>query len=1038
MKGSKTIFIILLGIVLVTIIQSTNVLADVDNKPTLRGEQIGKGVYLEWAVEMLDEDVLYETGFEDGDELPSLTYARATGDREFGGMSFSTEDKYNGFKSLKVDDSYTNGNYNSADLNGNPIFQNRARAGFEDRKYVKNGTELSLSFRAKTTGSGNVSFSGMGGYADYGTPLNITFLENVNIGDKTVKVSDTDIFKRYLDENRRFHLASRKEEYTTAPYVTDVDVGNSTITVSSIFRGEFKKGDAVLRHAFRSPVSFGGRVLAESKEWELYNLNTIVQDYEDYNTLKRGFSLNIATISHDTVYIDDIKMGYATQTELYRDNEKIYEGKLSEFEDVEATDKEKPDKVIDYNVTKEGNKQVLSVIKPKDNGTEYEYRIDAISNDGSGKYSSETEKVEVTSGIKGYSYVIDKNKNTKPNGKINLTEGKIELDKDVYKNHYLHIQAIDNAGNVSEVSHIKLDKVEDIIPPTVELSQTPVEWTNENVTINVDATDKDSGIKSIMYVGENMIKNGDFSEGDKYWLRNSSNHVGETNIEIIKGKAIYYDTSDGLKNRMLQKGLFSNDTKGSSYYAEVKARGRGVINARYYNNTSDELGKKLQDEKDFNTYRFLLSERSEEKYEGVTIERIGHGYMEVRDVKVFASKDITDSKQLEVTDNGKYEFVVEDNAGNITTESITIDNIDKEAPIVDIKPNTTDVTHDNVTLTVDAKDKDSGIKKIMYVGEDIVRNGDFSEGEKEWTVRGANSWGNVVFKEGKVILEDNEVSQNRIRQGGLFKEFTKESVHVAEVRAKGEGTLNVRYSVSGDGVVGEEEQMKYKQNVTEEWRDYLFVLDRFPNSSNHVFIEKIGKGRLEVDNIKVYEQQNFTETRQLEVIENGTYKFVVEDNAGNITTETYTVDNIDKTISFDKPTVGKFDDITIGEQVKVASTDISPLTVKDWRDDNNDWEMNVSATVLTNGKHTLPNGTMKIKPVSSIERVQGSGEIPVKGFSDAKAIDSGSVKLIEGKESRGEYEIVFQEGALEIEVDPTKVKRGTYESTLRWDLVHAP
>ena len=95
-------------------------------------------------------------------------------------------------------------------------------------------------------------------------------------------------------------------------------------------------------------------------------------------------------------------------------------------------------------------------------GTTYTYSIAGVTKDGIESVRSEFEEITVTSGLKGYSYVIDGNQNTIPNNSVNLEAGKLSIKytKDSNQNGplYLHIKVIDKAGNIGDTSHILIDK----------------------------------------------------------------------------------------------------------------------------------------------------------------------------------------------------------------------------------------------------------------------------------------------------------------------------------------------------------------------------------------------------------------------------------------------------------------------------------------------------------------------------------------------------------------------------------------------------
>src|SRR5690625_153514 len=66
-----------------------------------------------------------------------------------------------------------------------------------------------------------------------------------------------------------------------------------------------------------------------------------------------------------------------------------------------------------------------------------------------------------------------------------------------------------------------------------------------------------------------------------------------------------------------------------------------------------------------------------------------------------------------VSENGTYTFQVEDNAGNRTSKSITVDNIDKEKPKISLSSDGGDWARSHSTK-ITATDDESGIKKLEY------------------------------------------------------------------------------------------------------------------------------------------------------------------------------------------------------------------------------------------------------------------------------------------------------------------------------------
>ena len=114
-----------------------------------------------------------------------------------------------------------------------------------------------------------------------------------------------------------------------------------------------------------------------------------------------------------------------------------------------------------------GDRNSVNVkVNSTDTGTSFEYKVIGTKN-GVTATSNTTEPINIITGLKGFSYVIDKNSNTEPDNQVDyevnvqadkMAEIGIKLDKKyVNTGYYLHVKAIDKVGNVSDILHIPLD-----------------------------------------------------------------------------------------------------------------------------------------------------------------------------------------------------------------------------------------------------------------------------------------------------------------------------------------------------------------------------------------------------------------------------------------------------------------------------------------------------------------------------------------------------------------------------------------------------
>lgn len=174
---------------------------------------------------------------------------------------------------------------------------------------------------------------------------------------------------------------------------------------------------------------------------------------------------------------------------------------------------------------------------------------------------------------------------------------------------------------------------------------------------------------------------------------------------------------------------------------------------------------------------------------------------------------------------------------------------------------------------------------------------------------------------------------------------------------------------------------------------------------------------------------------RLKVRKNGIYTFFAEDIAGNISEKTYEVNSLDKTLSFVSPTIDNFASIEIPEVITKVNTKVGKMTIKDWRDGDNSWRMQVSATPLKGDRNTLTPGVLALN-INSIVKTEGEGQLPTNNMSRKTPIDNDTVNMLTASNSRGVYEVNF--GDLELTVDNSEIMVGRYSTTITWEIVQGP
>lgn len=177
-----------------------------------------------------------------------------------------------------------------------------------------------------------------------------------------------------------------------------------------------------------------------------------------------------------------------------------------------------PDNVKINNVSVNNNNLTVNYSRCEDNGTKYEYYVKATNYKDS-EIISNTASSTNTSGIAGYSYVIDNIANTEPDNVVDTTDLSISvpLSKlDLTKPIYVHIKAIDNAGNYSETTHstykysnkIELDQTSIVLAEgatkalnatvtSISYSSSDVKWASSDESVaTVDSKGNVTAIKT--------------------------------------------------------------------------------------------------------------------------------------------------------------------------------------------------------------------------------------------------------------------------------------------------------------------------------------------------------------------------------------------------------------------------------------------------------------------------------------------------------------------------------------------------------------
>ncbi|CAH1205519.1 hypothetical protein PAECIP111893_02364 [Paenibacillus plantiphilus] len=244
---------------------------------------------------------------------------------------------------------------------------------------------------------------------------------------------------------------------------------------------------------------------------------------------------------------------------------------------------------------------------------------------------------------------------------------------DATANGMYTVYARDEAGNeaVETIDVTNIDRV----GPTINLTANPITPTNGNVTVTV-ATYASSGISELKWAAGN--------DGTTFFT---------TGGEAIAGNE-FTVTANGTYT------VYARDNAGNEAVETI-----AISNIDRNVPTIDLTGSPTSSTNGIVTVTVATYADS-----GISVLKWAAG----NEGTVFFTTggEAIVGNEFTVTSNGTYTVYARDNAGNEAVETITISNIDRNVPTIDLTASPTISTNGNVTVTVDAADAGSGINEL--------------------------------------------------------------------------------------------------------------------------------------------------------------------------------------------------------------------------------------------------------------------------------------------------------------------------------------
>ena len=305
------------------------------------------------------------------------------------------------------------------------------------------------------------------------------------------------------------------------------------------------------------------------------------------------------------------------------------------------------------------------------------------------------------SGFKNYQYAITDSQEEPDSysSPIAKDEDTITINEDGIK--YLHIIATDNAGNTSRdrvVGPYYIDKT----PPTGTIDYNPKEWVIDEVVLDWNFEDSGIGLQKVTLPnGQNVEE----TSSGKYTVYEN----GTYNFEVYDKLGNHQTISIQISNIDKIEPIISLSQRTSEWTGETT-----IVS---WECTDDQSGFK----------EILLPDGTSSK------EKTGE----------FTTEQV-----------GTFTFVAYDNVGNKKSVNINIQNIDKVQPELQLSKNTEEWTNEDVIISWEADDKQSGFNYILLPDGSISKNkSDSTNAEKN------GNYSFIVYDNvGNTILKTIEIT----------------------------------------------------------------------------------------------------------------------------------------------------------------------------------------------------------------------------------------------------------------------------------------
>ncbi len=618
---------------------------------------------------------------------------------------------------------------------------------------------------------------------------------------------------------------------------------------------------------------------------------------------------------------------------------------------------------------------------------------------------------------------ISKDKITK-----NLTNGKkINTPSNANGNYYLYIYAEDLLQNetIYRSDLFKLDNT----APIVNLEYTTIEKTNQNVTVTLTTNEEIQVVEGWMLSKDKKVLTKTYEQNvgsEEVIVKDIAGNETKQTVTITNidktSPIITTEYSTIEKTNQNVKVKITSDEEIQSVEGWTLSKDKKVLTKQYEQNVSNEeiIVKDIAG----NETKQIITVNNIDKIVPIVTVKYSTTEKTTQNVTVTltANEELQEIEGWTISQNKKvltkeYEdsvtetISIKDIAGNESKQTITINNIDRAGPKINVKYSTTAKTNQNVKVTLTTDEEIEGVEGWTLSEDKKTLTKIYKKNTTE-TVSLKDLLGNETKQTIKVSNIDKIAPTVTVTYS--TKELTNQNVTVTlttseEVQAIAGWTLSEDKKIL---------TKQYEQNVADE---EVIVKDIAGNETKQTIevnnIDKVAPTVAVTYSAKELTNQNVTVTittsEEVQAIagwtlsedkkvltkeyeDSVTENLTVKDIAGNETKQAITINNIDKvapTVTIKYSTTEKTKQnvivtLTANEEIQEAE---GWTLSKDKKILTKEYEKNVTETVVV--KDTAGNATKQVITINNIDKTPEQVK-KVADVNENNKIDIGDILLI--------------------------------------------